>query len=132
MVPEPTEAELLEEHAPTSHVSNTDSSAPPLATAKLTQKDLRTDSNENASNLASDGDVSKSNKTDDQKGFQNDADEKPMELDDPEVFGPFTTSQLTPRIQTDTDQGHFDAFSDNMAMLKTAIGKLIKKLFIYF
>ena len=86
-------------------------------------------------------DVSKSNKTDqqpgaqtnnptDEKGFQNDADkeapEAPMEVDDedPDVFGPFSESQLRPNIQNDADQGYYNAFQDNMTMLKTAIGRL--------
>ena len=66
-----------------------------------------------------------------QVGFQNDANgqvvaaevvDEEMAVDDPELFGPFSVSQLTPAIQTDSDQMFFDSFGDSMTLLKTAIG----------
>ena len=90
--------------------------------------------------VAPDLEVSNSNKfnTPDTSGdvvddnIDNDADEDDDDEDgdaemvfekDPEAFGPFTQSQLAPVFQTDVDRHIYDAFQDNMNLLKTAIGK---------
>ena len=75
-------------------------------------------------------DVSKSNKTDDKTVTTT---EEAMEVDDPEIFGPFTHTQLHPIIQNETDQDHFDSFQDSMTLLKTAIGRFLYiNLFFFF
>lgn len=45
-----------------------------------------------------------------------------MDLDDPEVFGPFTEFQLAPNIQNNVDQMFYDSFKDQISLLDTAIG----------
>ena len=48
--------------------------------------------------------------------------EEPMAVDDPELFGPFTKSQLTANIQSETDQMFYNSFQDQITLLETAIG----------
>lgn len=46
-----------------------------------------------------------------------------MNLDDPEVFGPFTKSQITATISNSVDQMFYDSFQDQISLLQSAIGK---------
>ena len=87
--------------------------------AEVSADTNRTDSNENATPLPS-------NSVEPEPNIP----EEKMELDDPEIFGPFTKSQLEPNIQTDADQGHLDCFIENMSMLKAAIGMLTKSFLL--
>ena len=92
---------------------------------------------DNISNLPDDPNISSTNKQhspappDGSDVLEDEDVEMPMEVDDaevnaedPEIFGPFSRSQLEPQIQNEADQGHFDCFQDNMLLLKTAIGML--------
>ena len=50
------------------------------------------------------------------------ASDESMVVDDPELFGPFTRSQLTAVIQSDTDQMFYNSFQDQISLLESAIG----------
>ena len=130
------EAELLEENVNNSipeEVMKTEATETAQISVKIEAPDALDDPNiaskSNSVLATSPKDVSKSNKTDDGSPPTGDVtnktstEEEEMEVDDPEIFGPFAKSQLEPSIQTEADQGHFDSFKDNMSLLKTAIGK---------